>query len=73
VEEPATPRREVVFAKRIGAGYCRFSYQIPPGVSREFRCTAGLHSQASPCSWAPASLDLRLVAPAEENHAGDGL
>ena len=38
-------RQEVVFPKGIGTGCCRFSYEIPRGVFREFRCTAGLHSQ----------------------------
>ena len=36
---------ETTYAKGIGTGCCRFSYEIPAGVFREFRCVAGLHSQ----------------------------
>jgi hypothetical protein len=45
LQEAGGPREEVVLAKGIGTGCCRFSYEIPPDVFREFRCTAGLHSQ----------------------------
>ena len=45
LEQGSGARQEVVFAKGIGTGCCRFGYEIPPGVFREFRCTAGLHAQ----------------------------
>ena len=45
LQEGDRPRREVVLAKGIGTGCCRFGYEIPKDVFREFCCTAGLHSQ----------------------------
>lgn len=38
-------KTERTYAKGIGTGCSRFSYEIPAGVFREFRCVAGLHSQ----------------------------
>ena len=35
---------DTVFKKGIGTGCCAFSYEIPAGVFKEFRCTAGLHA-----------------------------
>jgi hypothetical protein len=37
LEQADGPRREVVFAKGIGTGCCRFSYEIPKDVFRELR------------------------------------
>lgn len=50
-------KREVTVPKGIGTGCCRFSYEIPAGVFREFRCLAGLHSQLGQH---PAGASLRL-------------
>jgi hypothetical protein len=50
--------REVGFAKGIGTGCCRFGYELPPGVFREFRCTAGLHAQLGRH---PSGANLRLT------------
>jgi hypothetical protein len=57
-QEGEGPRREVVLAKGIGTGCCRFSYEIPKDVFREFRCTAGLHSQLG---LHPSGANLRLT------------
>jgi hypothetical protein len=57
-QEGDGPRREVVLAKGIGTGCCRFSYEIPKDVFREFRCTAGLHSQLG---LHPSGANLRLT------------
>lgn len=51
-------KREVVLPKGIGTGCCRFSYEIPADVFREFRCTAGLHSQLG---LHPSGAKLRLT------------
>jgi hypothetical protein len=37
-------KRIETFERGIGTGCCRFSYELPPGVFSEFRCTAGLHA-----------------------------
>ncbi len=58
MEEAGGQKREIVLAKGIGTGCCRFSYEIPAGVFREFRCTAGLHSQLG---LHPAGANLRLT------------
>lgn len=58
VQESNGQKREVVLKKGIGTGCCRFSYEIPAGVFREFRCTAGLHSQLGQN---PAGANLRLA------------
>ena len=58
LQEGDGPRREVVLAKGIGTGCCRFSYEIPKDVFREFRCTAGLHSQLG---LHPSGANLRLT------------
>lgn len=58
LEEAQGERREVELAKGIGTGCCRFSYQIPPEVFREFRCTAGLHSRLG---LHPSGANLRLT------------
>jgi len=51
-------KREVVLKRGIGTGCCRFSYEIPSGVFREFRCLAGLHAQLGQN---PAGASLRLA------------
>jgi len=62
--------REVTLAKGIGTGCCRFRYELPPGVFREFRCTAGLHSQLG-LHRAGANLRLSIrFAGREVFHAG---
>jgi len=58
IQEADGRKREVVLPKGIGTGCCRFSYEIPPGVFQEFRCTAGLHSQL--CQH-PSGAKLRLT------------
>jgi hypothetical protein len=58
LQEADGPRREITLAKGIGTGCCRFSYEIPKGVFREFRCTAGLHSQLG---LHPSGANLRLT------------
>lgn len=58
VQECDGQKCEVVLKKGIGTGCCRFSYEIPAGVFREFRCTAGLHSQLGQN---PAGANLRLA------------
>ena len=51
-------KREATLAKGIGTGCCRFSYEIPAGVFREFQCIAGLHSRLS---LLPSGACLRLT------------
>jgi hypothetical protein len=58
LQEGTGPRRQVTLARGIGTGCCRFSYEIPPGVFREFRCTAGLHAELGRH---PSGANLRLT------------
>lgn len=58
LEDAGGMPREATLGKGIGTGCCRFSYQIPPDVFKEFHCTAGLHSQLG---LHPSGANLRLT------------